>query len=45
VYVHVVQISHGDKKVLVYVYVTGVVFFITYTEKTVIHVNSEVEFV
>jgi hypothetical protein len=46
VYMHPVQISRRDKKVLVHVYATGAVFFfITCTEKTVMHADSELEFV
>ena len=46
VYMHPVQLTCGDKKVLVHVYATGAVFFfITCTEKTVMEGDSELEFV
>ena len=46
VYMQPVQLTCGDKKVLVHVYATGAVFFfITCTEKTVMRADSEVEFV
>jgi hypothetical protein len=41
-----VQLTCGDKKVLVHVYATGAVFFfITCTEKTVMQADSEIQFV
>ena len=46
VYMQAVQLTCGDKKVLVHVYATGAVFFfITCTEKTVMQADSELEFV
>jgi hypothetical protein len=46
VYMQAVQLSCGDKKVLVHVYATGAVFFfITCTEKTVMQADLELEFV
>ena len=46
VYMQPVQLTCGDKKVLVHVYATGAIFFfITCTEKTVMWTDSEVEFV
>jgi hypothetical protein len=46
VYMQPVQLTCGDKKVLVHVYATGAIFFfITCTEKTVMRTDSEVEFV
>jgi hypothetical protein len=46
VYMQPVQLTCGNKKVLVHVYATGAVFFfITCTEKTVMRADSEVEFV
>ena len=46
VYMQPVQLTCGDKKVLVHVYATGAIFFfITCTEKTVMRADSEVEFV
>ena len=46
VYMQPVQLTCGDKKVLVHVYATGAIFFfITCTEKTVMQADSEVEFV
>ena len=45
-YMQPVQLTCGDKKVLVHVYATGAVFFfITCTEKTVMQADSELEFV
>jgi len=46
VYMQPVQLTCGDKKVLVHVYATGAIFFfITCTEKTVMEADSELEFV
>jgi hypothetical protein len=46
VYMHPVQLTCGEKKVLVHVYATGAVFFfITCTEKMVMQADSELEFV
>jgi hypothetical protein len=46
VYMQAVQLTCGDKKVLVHVYATGAVFFfITCTEKTVMEADSELQFV
>jgi hypothetical protein len=46
VYMQPVQLTCGDKKVLVHVYATGAVFFfITCTEKTVMEADSELQFV
>jgi len=46
VYMQAVQLTCGDKKVLVHVYATGAIFFfITCTEKTVMRADSEMEFV
>jgi hypothetical protein len=46
VYMQPVQLTCGDKKVLVHVYATGAIFFfITCTEKTVMRADSEAEFV
>jgi hypothetical protein len=46
VYMQAVQLTCGDKKVLVHVYATGAVFFfITCTEKTVMQADSEIQFV
>ena len=46
VYMQPVQLTCGDKKVLVHVYATGAIFFfITCTEKTVMEADSELAFV
>jgi hypothetical protein len=46
VYMQPVQLTCGDKKVLVHVYATGAIFFfITCTEKTELRADSEAEFV
>ena len=46
VYMQPVQLTYGNKKVLVHVYATGAVFFfITCSEKTVMAAGSEAEFV
>ena len=46
VYMQAVQLTCGDKKVLVHVYATGAVFFfITCTQKTVMRADSELQFV
>ena len=46
VYMHPVQLTCGEKKVLVHVYATGAIFFfITCTEKMVMQADSELEFV
>jgi hypothetical protein len=46
VYMQPVQLRCGDKRVLVHVYATGAVFFfITCTQKTLMHADSELDFV
>jgi hypothetical protein len=46
VYMQPVQLSYGDKKVLVHVYATGAIFFfVTCNDKTVMRPDSELEFV
>jgi len=46
VYMQPVQLTCGNKKVLVHVYATGAIFFfITCNEKTVMRADSEAEFV
>jgi hypothetical protein len=41
-----VQLTYGDKKVLVFVYATGAIFFfITCNGKTVMRPDSELDFV
>jgi hypothetical protein len=46
VYMQPVQLTCGDKRVLVHVYATGAVFFfITCTQKTLMRDDSELDFV
>jgi hypothetical protein len=46
VYMQPVQLTCGDKRVLVHVYATGAIFFfITCTAKTLMHADSELDFV
>jgi hypothetical protein len=46
VYMHPVQVTCGDKRVLVHVYATGAVFFfVTCTQKTLMRPDSELDFV
>jgi hypothetical protein len=46
VYMQPVQLTCGDKRVLVHVYATGAVFFfITCTQKTLMSDDSELDFV
>jgi hypothetical protein len=46
VYMHPVQLTCGDKRVLVHVYATGAVFFfVTCTQKTLMRPDSELDFV